>query len=620
MLSLYRPDYNPLRREYWFGQVDSRPLGAFRIVLGLLLLKDAIYHFFIAGVFYSDAGFTPRWALQDGMMREWRFSLMDAMPYAWMAQVFFALWVIVLILFTVGCRTRLMTILQFLFIVSVHERNVYVLNGADTVFRVLSFWSMFLPLGQYYSIDALRERWKRYGRSHYLPDLRADPGPRRAYAFPLRMIQLQFALIYLFTAWLKLPGAAWREGNAIYYALQLQSLTLPTGDFLLANAPMWLLRLMSYQSIITEWVFFFFVFLPFGQPLLRAIALILGAMLHIGIAATMSIENFSTVMIGAYLLYFEPAWIEWIDRTLRRVTACSTLPLPQGVSPLWGLLAAATPDQVVAARGEARPEEGPYDWWIFDEQGRRLAGKAAWLRAAGHLPGSRVWAWLLRIEPLRRFGWRLLRGVIAREAPPEPDPAAEPLPEARLPDHAGRVGLAALTGLLGALLLFIVWWNLTTVDAFMARIPPTYRSVPEVPRRTIQVLGIWQAWDMFSPFPSTVDGWTVTPGRFEDGRVIDLSTGQPVTTEFRRWFWGPGVRWKKYESNLSRNDYEPLLRAWGSYYCKLYNVEMRLPPGQRLATLEIHFYRYRSHAPGQPPNPLEDIMMWKHWCYPEYEY
>jgi hypothetical protein len=272
MAQLYRPDYNPLRWQYWFGEVDSRPLSVFRIVLGLLLLKDAIYHFPIAQVFYSDDGFTPRWALQDGMMREYRFSLMDALPYAWMAQVFFALWVVVLILFTTGYRTRLMTILQFLMIVSVHERNIYILNGADTVFRVLSFWSMFIPLGQYYSVDALRERWKRYGRSHHLPDLRADPGPRTVYAFPVRMIQLQFALIYLFTAWLKLPGAAWREGNAIYYALQLKSLTLPTGDFLLANAPMPVLKAISYQSNLTEWVFFFFVFLPFGQPLLRAIA------------------------------------------------------------------------------------------------------------------------------------------------------------------------------------------------------------------------------------------------------------------------------------------------------------------------------------------------------------
>lgn len=696
-MRVFHPEYNPLRLSYWFGQVDSRPLSVFRIVLGLLLLKDAVYHFFIAEAFYSDAGFVPRSALEQGLLRTYRFSIMDAFAHAWQAQLFFALWVVVLILFTVGYRTRLMTVLQFLIIVSVHERNIYVLNGADTVFRVLSFWSIFIDLGQYYSVDALRERFRRYGRTHQLADLRVETMPRTTYAFPVRMIQIQFALIYLFTAWLKLPGAAWRNGDAVYYALQLQSLTLPTGDLVFAYAPLWMLRLMTYQSLFAELVFFFFVFLPFGQPLLRGIALFLGFLLHFGIGVTMSIENFSMVMIGGYLLFFEPAWIEWVDRKLRRVLTPSTLPLPAGPSPLWVLLAGTRPDEIVAARGEARPEDtNPNGWWIFNEQGRRQIGGAAWARAAGHLPASWLWSWLMAIKPLRHAVWWPVRELVQRDPPPDPAPPQRPAAldethpapprlarwqaagallagiaaalllvwiivapsgrglqaESRIPigwtigfmiwpvlliagaawaavaalfdpvrrrvrafSAAGRI---AFTAVLAMLMAFLVWWNLTTVKNGDESITPA--GVPEIPRRTIQLLGIWQAWDMFSPYPSTLDGWMVTPGQFEDGTSIDLRTGERLSLDFRRWYAGPGVRWKKYESNLSRNDYEPLLRAWGSYYCYRYNTEMKLPEGQRLATLEIHFYQIRSHAPGEPRSPIEDRMLWKHWCYPEYEY
>jgi hypothetical protein len=164
----------------------------------------------------------------------------------------------------------------------------------------------------------------------------------------------------------------------------------------------------------------------------------------------------------------------------------------------------------------------------------------------------------------------------------------------------------------------IIWWNLTTIGE--AQGGPVIDSVPEAPRRIVQQLSLWQAWDMFSPYPSTVDGWMVIPGTFEDGRTFDLNTGQPVTTEFRRWFFGPGERWKKYESNMSRDEHEALLSAWGGYWCDEYNTRQKLPQGQRLATLEIHYYSYRSHAPGEPPNPMEDITLWRHWCYPEYEY
>jgi hypothetical protein len=131
---------------------------------------------------------------------------------------------------------------------------------------------------------------------------------------------------------------------------------------------------------------------------------------------------------------------------------------------------------------------------------------------------------------------------------------------------------------------------------------------------------MWQAWDMFSPYPSTQDGWIVVPGRFEDGTTFDLSTGLPLTQEYHDALFGPSVRWKKYESNLTRNNYDTLLEAWGGYYCDLYNNKGALAVDHRLATLEIRYYSTRSHAPGEPPNPLTDELLWKHWCYAEYEY
>lgn len=56
---LINPQYNFLRLDYWFGQVESRPLSLFRIAFGLLVLKNALYSIPLAQLFYSDEGIVP---------------------------------------------------------------------------------------------------------------------------------------------------------------------------------------------------------------------------------------------------------------------------------------------------------------------------------------------------------------------------------------------------------------------------------------------------------------------------------------------------------------------------------------------------------------------------------
>src|SRR5688500_6543092 len=97
MRNFWDPAYNFLHPRYWVGQVDSRPLSLFRICFALILIKDALFHLPLAYPFYSEDGITPLYVLQDGLLRDSRFSLMDAMPKAWMAQIFFILWVLVAI-------------------------------------------------------------------------------------------------------------------------------------------------------------------------------------------------------------------------------------------------------------------------------------------------------------------------------------------------------------------------------------------------------------------------------------------------------------------------------------------------------------------------------------------
>jgi hypothetical protein len=119
-------------------------------------------------------------------------------------QLAFAAGLAVYLGITLGYRTRLMQVLCFAFFASVLNRNTLIRAGADLVLLSLLAWSLFLPLGARFSLDARsgRRREEEAGRT---------PAHHSIAAFG---IVLQIGLIYLFTA-LSKWGPTWRDGSAL---------------------------------------------------------------------------------------------------------------------------------------------------------------------------------------------------------------------------------------------------------------------------------------------------------------------------------------------------------------------------------------------------------------------
>ena len=314
---LVQPAYDCLSWDYWFGQVDARPLGVFRILFALLLLKDAVYRLLTGSLFLGDNGIATR-SIMLALYRDYRWSLLDYFGDDWQVTLFILLWIVVLIALLLGYQTRLMTIFNWLLILSIHERNPFMLSGADTVMRVMSIWIIFLPLGRAYSLD-------RY----FKPTL-----PETMLAFPLRMVQLQFAFIYLATFILKAYGNTWIDGSAVYYALQLRGFTHPIADALLDHAPYILFQLATYFTLIAEGGFFLLMFLPFEQPRFKAVGLVAMGTVHIGIAVLMAVPNFSMLMLACYLLFFDGTWIVWLAQRLFRKHPFKTIPVLSPAQPI----------------------------------------------------------------------------------------------------------------------------------------------------------------------------------------------------------------------------------------------------------------------------------------------
>lgn len=283
-------------RSRWLPAADLRCVGLFRITFGLVMLSEIADFAPFLRVGLSDEGFWPRSVALAGDVG--RFSLMDVSGPPWVAYGYWSLALAACICFIVGWHSRLATAATLVLATGMMERNPFICDYSDQVIRVLLFWSLFLPVGNWYSIDAAMARSK--GR----------PLAREGSALEIHLIGLQVGWIYLSTFLYKLPGVAWRNGTAVHFALGNEHDYARALGSLLRSMP-WVTTAATYLTLAIEGAFLPLAFMPFWQPQARALALLTGAAMHVGIWLTMCVGEFSWLMISSYTLLFEPSWVDW---------------------------------------------------------------------------------------------------------------------------------------------------------------------------------------------------------------------------------------------------------------------------------------------------------------------
>jgi len=280
---------NPLRREFWLGDADARPAALLRIGLGLLILFDLsdrlrdFYAFYAPGGILPDPGELP-----SGVLRLSLFSLCGSRGAV---LALFLAGLPVALAFALGYRTRLASVLMWVFMLSLVNRNPMVCDGGDLVILVLLFWTMFADTGAVLSLDVL------LGRRARRPTVPA---------IGLRMLQLQVAFIYLVT-FLAKRGPTWWHGEAVLRALV-------SGDWGRGLAPLLIAhpgvcRALTFATLAFEGTFFFLALSPVRPDITRAVAIGGGLALHAGIFLTMRVGVFSEVMPVSYVVFLLPEWL-----------------------------------------------------------------------------------------------------------------------------------------------------------------------------------------------------------------------------------------------------------------------------------------------------------------------
>jgi len=277
--------------RFFFKPESPIPISLFRVLYGTMVIATLVLLRPDWMAWYGPhawVSLSTMHQLEGGT----RLNLLAVIPQtdAWI-ETFFWIFLGSAVLLTVGFLTRFNSVLVYLCLASIQQRNLYITHGGDTFLRVAGFFLIFAPAGAAFSVDRLIRIWR--GKEG------VDIAPRPPWA--QRMIQLELSLMYFATFCWKVKGAPWLQGTAMFYIYHLDEFRrFPVPSWLLG--PM-MLKLESWAVLVLElslgvliWVKAF-----------RYKLLVLGLLLHLCLEYSLNIPMFQWDILSAYVLFIDAA-------------------------------------------------------------------------------------------------------------------------------------------------------------------------------------------------------------------------------------------------------------------------------------------------------------------------
>ena len=276
--------------EFFFAPQPPTAISLFRVLYGMLLIANLTFLRPDWLAWYSEHS----WVTLPTMLKLEpvpRLNLFTVIPRddRWVEALF---WIFLAsaVSLTVGFLTRTSSVIAFLCLTSIQQRNLFITHSGDTFLRVAGFFLMFAPAGAALSIDRmLRVRKGKEG-----PEIQPKP------PWAQRMIQIELALLYFVTFWWKSTGATWVNGTAVYYLNHLaeyQGLPVPSWlqHPIFEKLGSWLTLAIEFSLGLLVW---------FKE--LRYPVLLLGLLFHLFLEYRLDVPLFQWTVLSAYVLFIDP--------------------------------------------------------------------------------------------------------------------------------------------------------------------------------------------------------------------------------------------------------------------------------------------------------------------------
>lgn len=286
----------------WFQDQPTTPLEITRIGVGLAL----VLHYGMASpylfTFWGDDGWLPRELLASTPLNPWKQSALFYFTAPWQWAAFHTLFLLCAAALMLGWRTAWVKWFVLIAHISYDYRNPEMTYGVHAILACLLLILCFAPIGRAISLDRVREvrRAKHKDLAAHLPACTS----RWGFACT-RLMQIQMAVIFFFSATDKLKGNDWLQGDAIWNVFVIDDYR--NGMLLdLFASQYWMVNVATYATILIEIAYPFMIWQRASRPYLLAAAVFL----HLQFAFLMNLYCFSFVMIMGHLSFLRPEWLQ----------------------------------------------------------------------------------------------------------------------------------------------------------------------------------------------------------------------------------------------------------------------------------------------------------------------
>jgi len=290
--------------EVWnnifFKEVSNINIGYFRIIWGVLLLTYTSQDFFNIHDLYGDYAIISL----PSTLEHFSFSHLNIFQYLGVKKpIVFSMmiiYIVSIISFTLGYKTKSSLILIITLMVSFHQRNIWLLSSSEVLIRTITILIFFTHAEKALSLDAFFKN--KYSK---------NPFPSHSNPWAFRLIQIQLSVVYLLTVWHKLKGETWVDGTALYYATRLDEFKNLPVPYVFDS--IFFLRLGTWLTLLTEFSLGLFIWIKEARKFL----IYIGIFFHLFIEYSMNIPFFEYVMCLLILSHLKSSEYEYFTHKIK---------------------------------------------------------------------------------------------------------------------------------------------------------------------------------------------------------------------------------------------------------------------------------------------------------------